>query len=161
MANAVHRHWSLGFGNWSFLQTHIQAQTMIIRLTFLLSAALLLVGCSGNSDTSYVPKANDAQDAVKLALDAWKNGQTGEPAGKLPSGATVRGIDADWAEGQKLSSYEIVRELPAESAAAPRKLIVKLTYADGSPPQEATYYVVGIDPIQVFRDKDYEKYFGQ
>ena len=130
-------------------------------LSLFVFAGLSLAGCSGNSDTSYVPKANDAQDAVKLALDAWKNGQSGEPAGKLPSGATVRGIDADWAEGKKLSGYEIVRELPADSAAAPRKLIVKLTYADGGPPQEATYYVVGIDPIQVFRDKDYDKYFGQ
>lgn len=130
---------------------------LVILLTFV-SAGVL--GCGGTSTSSYVPKGNDAQDALKLALDAWKNGQTGEPAGKLPSGATVRGIDADWAAGRKLASYEIVKELPAEAEAAPRKLVVKLTYEEGSP-IEATYYVVGIDPVQVFRDKDYEKYFGQ
>jgi hypothetical protein len=132
---------------------------MNLRIALLFSVAVALAGCGGNSSTSYIPKGNDAQDALKLALDAWKNGQTGEPAGKLPSGATVRGIDADWAAGEKLASYEIVKELPAEVDAGPRKLIVKLTYEGGNP-IEATYYVVGIDPLQVFRDKDYEKYFG-
>ena len=132
---------------------------MNLRIALLFAVAVALAGCGGNSSTSYIPKRNDAQDALKLALDAWKNGQSGEPAGKLPSGATVRGIDADWAAGEKLASYEIVKELPAEADAGPRKLIVKLTYEGGNP-IEATYYVVGIDPLQVFRDKDYEKYFG-
>lgn len=127
----------------------------------VLSLLALTLGCgSSNTEGSYVPNGNDAQDAVKLALDAWKNGQAGDPAGKLASGATVRAIDADWTAGTKLASYEIVRELPAESAAAPRQIVVRLTYAGTAQPVEATYHVFGIDPLQVFRDKDYDKYFG-
>jgi len=63
----------------------------------------------------------------------------------------------DWSGGQKLSSYQVVREIPAEES-GPRKVVVKLTYSTGAS-VEATYFVVGIDPIQVFREKDYERYF--
>jgi hypothetical protein len=133
---------------------------MNFRIALILLLTLALAGC-GTSSSSYVPKGNDAQDALKLALDAWKNGQPADPAGKLPSGATVRAIDADWAAGHKLAGYEILQELPAGAEAGPRKVNVKLTYQGGSAPVEATYFIVGIDPLQVFRDKDYEKYFGQ
>jgi hypothetical protein len=134
---------------------------MNFRIALILLLTLAFAGCGFKSSTNYVPTGNAAQDALKLALDAWKNGQPADPAGKLPSGATVRAIDSDWAAGQKLASYELLQELPAEAEAGPRKLTVKLTYADGSPPVEATYFIVGIDPLQVFRDKDYQKYFGQ
>jgi hypothetical protein len=134
---------------------------MNFRIALMLVLTLALAGCGGTSSSSYVPKGNDAQDALKLALDAWKNGQPADPAGKLPSGATVRAIDGDWAAGQKLAGYEILQELPAGAEAGPRKVKVKLTYQGGSEPVEATYFIVGIDPLQVFRDKDYEKYFGQ
>ncbi len=69
----------------------------------------------------------------------------------------MKAVDMDWSGGQKLASYEIVREVPAEET-GPRKIVVKLTYISGAS-AEATYFVVGIDPIQVFRDKDYERYF--
>lgn len=128
-----------------------------IPLIFLL--CLTLAGCS-KSTSSYVPKASAAKDALTLALDAWKNGQSADPAGKLPSGATVRAIDSQWTAGAKLTAYEIVQEFPAETQAAPRKFAVKLTFADGSPPVEAAYFVVGIDPLQVCREQDYEKTFG-
>lgn len=129
---------------------------------FLLSYLLLalLAGCGGGRNTaSYVPKDAQAKEALTVALDAWKNAQLPEPAGKLASGATVRAVDMDWSGGQKLDSYEIGPE-SAVKQAGPRKLTVKLRYAGGQN-VEATYFVVGIDPVQVFRDKDYEKYFGK
>ena len=128
--------------------------------TFLWSLALLLftAGCGGGRPTSdYVPKGDQAKVALTLALDAWKSGGQPDPAGKLPSGQTVKAVDMDWSGGQKLSSYEIVRELPAEES-APRKIVVKLSHPSGES-LEATYFIVGIDPVQVFRDKDYQRYF--
>ena len=119
---------------------------------------LFLVGCgSGRNTSDYVPKGDQAKLALTLALDAWKSGQQPDPAGKLPSGQTVKAVDMDWSGGEKLSSYEIVREIPSEES-GPRKVVVKLNYSAGTS-IEATYFVVGIDPIQVFRDKDYERYF--
>jgi hypothetical protein len=97
---------------------------------------------------------------VQLVLEAWKGGQPADPAGKLRSGVTVRAIDMDWAAGKQLADFEIIKELPPSVEAAPRKLIVNLTFVGASKPVEATYLVVGIDPLQVFRDKDYDKYFG-
>ena len=132
----------------------LQLPSMIVLL------AAFYTGCSGQSSQSYVPQSDAAEAAVRLALEAWKGGQPAEPAGKLPSGVTVRAIDMDWAAGKRLADYEIVKELPVSVEAAPRKFVVKLTFAGVPQPVEATYLVVGIDPLQVFRDKDYDKYFG-
>ena len=134
------------------------------RAPWLVSLPLIfLAGLAGGCDksnASYVPSPSSAQDALKLALDAWKESRPAEPVGKLASGATVRAIDMDWAAGKKLTAYEIVKELPATGEAAPRQFSVKLTLAGAAQPVEATYYVVGIDPLQVYRDKDYDRYFG-
>ena len=144
----------------STITTIQEPQNKLMNRTYLGCLALLvfITGCgAGRSSSDYVPKGDQAKLALTLALDAWKNGQPPDPAGKLPSGQTVKAVDMDWSGGQKLASYEIVREIPAEEA-SPRKIVVKLTYIAGGS-AEATYFVVGIDPIQVFRDKDYERYF--
>ena len=126
----------------------------------LLALFVPFTGCGGNSTASYVPQTSAAEEALKLALDAWKNGQAADPAGKLPSGATVRAIDFEWTAGKKLAGYEVLQELPAAPEGGPRKLSVKLTYADGTPAVEAAYFIVGIDPLQVCREQDYERTFG-
>lgn len=122
--------------------------------------AAALAGCGGNSAESYVPPSSSAQAALELALEAWKAGQPAEPVGKLPTGATVRAIDMDWAAGRRLTAYEIVQELPQTAELGPRQFAVKLTLEGSPQPTLATYLVVGIDPLQVFRDKDYDLYFG-
>ncbi len=134
----------------------------LLLISFLLSSGLLavLVGCGsgGGSTAKYVPQEAQAKAALTVALDAWKNALPPDPAGKLPSGAVVKAIDMDWSSGQKLESYEIGAEIAGEEG--PRKIAVKLGYPGGQQ-VAATYFIVGIDPVQVFRDKDYEKYFGK
>jgi hypothetical protein len=122
--------------------------------------AVWLAGCGGNSDESYVPQSESAKEALQMALDAWKAGQPADPVGALPSGATIRAIDMDWAAGSRLAAYEIVQELPQSAEPGPRRFTVKLTLDGSAQPVEVTYLVVGIDPLQVFRDKDYDLYFG-
>ena len=119
-----------------------------------------LAGCGGNSTASYIPQTDAAEEALKLALDAWKNGQTADPAGKLQSGATVRAIDFEWSAGKKLAGYEVLQVLPAAPEGGPRKVAVELTFADGAPAVETAYFIVGIDPLQVCREQDYERTFG-
>jgi hypothetical protein len=124
-------------------------------LLFLLGIA----GCGGRNTSDYYPKNERAKQALTIGLDAWKNGGAADPAGKLPSGTTVIAVDMDWSGGHKLSAYEIVNELPPDGP-GPTKVSVKLTYADGQK-VDATYFIVGIDPVRIFRDKDYEHNFGQ
>lgn len=131
---------------------------MFRSLFLCLPLLVFIAGCGGGrTATDYIPQADRAKEALTVALNAWKDGKQPDPAGKLPSGPTVKAVDMDWSEGQKLTSYEIVREIPAEPT-GPRKYAVKLTTSTGTA-AEVTYFIVGIDPIQVFRDKDYERYF--
>ena len=128
----------------------------------LLTCCLVLaffVGCGGGSSSKYTPNTNLAKEAVTVALDAWKRGTPTDPAGKLASGAVVIAVDMDWAAGQKLEGYEFGAEIPPP-AEGPQKVAVKLGLAGGKS-VDATYFVVGIDPVRVFRDKDYEKNFNQ
>ena len=119
-------------------------------------ASALLVGCSkGGRDEDFTPPADNARKALDRALTYW---QGGNPPGTIPGTApAVEVLDAKWKGGQKLKGYEVVREEPAE-ATGPRTFVVRLTTDKGA--QEVKYYVVGIDPLWVYRDEDYQKLSG-
>ena len=120
----------------------------------LIAAALVAaIGC-GKTAESYVPASDHAQSSVERALVAWQSGVAPgriEPAesGQVP----LQAVDSDWLAGKKLTAFEIVAELPRE--AGPRRFTVRLTLAGAAAPVEATYYVVGQDPLWIFRDRDY------
>lgn len=116
-------------------------------------AAFGLAGCAKTAE-SFVPAADDAQASVERALEAWKSGAAAgriEPAagGQVP----LQAVDSDWLAGKQLTAFEIVAELPREEG--PRRFSVRLTLAGVAAPIEATYYVVGQDPLWIFRDRDY------
>ena len=115
--------------------------------------ALALAGC-GKTAESFVPASDHAQASVERALQAWQSGASAgriEPAakGQVP----LQAVDSDWIAGKKLQNFEIVGEMPRE--AGPRRFTVRLTLAGARAPIEATYYVVGQDPLWIFRDRDY------
>lgn len=121
-----------------------------------------LVGCGGQSESDYVPPADAARSALAFALDQWQAGQPAEPdlAGTATTGGPqVKILDQDWREGRRLVRYEVLREVPAAQG-EPRQFEVQLVYAEGGGPLVANYFVVGIDPLWVFRDKDYAKTSG-
>jgi hypothetical protein len=113
----------------------------------------VFAGC-GRTAESYVPASDDAQASVERALAAWKSGAA---AGRIEPAASgqvaLQAVDSDWIAGKKLTAYEIVAELPREEG--PRRFTVRLTLAGTSAPIETTYYVVGQDPLWIFRDRDY------
>ncbi len=123
----------------------------------LLALAGLLAGCSkGPTVESFRPHVDVAKEALTTALTAWQNGlekpgliETEEPAVQL--------VDSAWVAGAKLTSFEIVQEFPEES---PPKFSVMLTLEGTPAPQEATYYVVGKDPLQVMNKSEYERDAG-
>jgi len=119
----------------------------------LLSLGLFTAGCSrGNSVASFHPHEDDAREAIETALTAWQNGL--EKPGVIDG---VQLVDPTWAAGAKLTSFEIVEEFPGES---PRKFSVKLNLAGTAAPKDETYYVVGIEPLQVMNKSEFERQAG-
>ncbi len=125
----------------------------------LFAAAVLLgpSGCGRHSNADFTPNSNTGRSALEAALTSWKAGQPpGTVAGT--SKPAVRVADSEWESGSKLAGFEIVGD-QAPAGAGPRTFSVKLTAADGQS-REVKYYVVGIDPLLIYRDIDYQKLSG-
>jgi hypothetical protein len=85
-------------------------------------------------------------------MEAWKKG---EPAG-LVAGTkqpAIHVIDSHRTPGQNLSQYEILGEVPGN---APRCFAVKAYLSAPEKEERLRYIVVGIDPLWVFRQEDYD-----
>ena len=128
-------------------------------LTLWILAACLAAGCGSQSAETYKTQENHAREALQASLDAWKAGKPASEIGALSAGPKVQAIDSDWTAGKRLVSYEITEELPASDSMA-RRFSVKLTYEKQPQAIQAEYHVVGVDPILVFRDKDYNQSQG-
>jgi hypothetical protein len=120
-------------------------------------AAFVLCGCGGanRNELDVVPAADRARTALEKALTAWKNG---EPCGKIQADSpTIQVVDHVWQSGRKLAAFEVVK---AEDKPGPRWFSVKLTLVGAAEPQLTAYAVLGIDPLWVFREEDFEKTSG-
>lgn len=126
-------------------------------LATALMTGTLLTGCGGNSVSTYHPTGTAAKDALVVALDAWKSGRekAGTIEGRTP-GVVVQ--DMVWDSGKKLTGYQIGQEQPGVDA--PTKFSVELKFAGQEAPEVCEYFVYGIDPLWVLRDKDYQKLIG-
>lgn len=110
-----------------------------------------ITGCWGTSRERYLPAATTARDAVAKALDSWKSGASYEPI--TTSKPVINVFEGRWRDGKKLESYEILEEV--KNADQPQ-FKVRLQIA-GQPEETTTYLVIGIDPLNVFRDVDYKQ----
>jgi hypothetical protein len=120
----------------------------------LLGIALAASSGCGKTAESFVPPSDHAQASVERALSAWQSGAAVGRIEPAASGQTpLQAVDGDWQSGKKLTSFEILSELPREEG--PRRFHVRLTLAGAAAPVEVTYYVVGQDPLWIFRDRDY------
>ena len=96
-----------------------------------------------------------AREALQTALTTWQSGTAhGTIAGSKPA---INVFDLRWQQGQKLVSFDITEELPGQEHPT---FNVKMKL-DNKPAETNTYLVVGIDPLLIFRDKDYLKTTGQ
>ncbi len=118
-----------------------------------LVALSVLSGCGRSAPdyTPYVPSMALAEDAVRQGLDAWKAGQApGEVPGTRP---VVHVTDAGRKAGQLLESYRILGEA---RGSAGRTIAVVLRLTNPAEEVRVRYIVVGIDPLWVFRQEDYD-----
>jgi hypothetical protein len=119
------------------------------------AAALCLAaaaGCSRSYDR-YIPSEDAARKALEAALDAWKGGQA-KPGPVEGTSPPVQAVDSRWQAGQRLTGYEILEEEP--STGGPRVFSVRLTMPAPAAPATVRYYVVGRDPLWVYREDDYK-----
>ena len=116
----------------------------------LICAALLACGC-GTKTPNYTPSAVAADAALHQALDSWK---AGEPAGEVPGTKPLIYVtDVGRKPGQQLDSYEILGETPGDTG---RTYTVVLHLSNPDEQVKTRYILVGIDPVWVFRQQDYE-----
>jgi hypothetical protein len=121
----------------------------------LLAWGLLLgvcAGCFSRGYDKYIPSEDKARQALEAALNAWRDGK--KPGQVEGAPMPVQVVDSVWLSGKKLQSFEIVGE---EKSEGPRVFSVNLTLQKPAG-QQATirYYVVGKDPLWVYRESDYK-----
>ncbi|HJT35088.1 MAG TPA: hypothetical protein VJ783_23880 [Pirellulales bacterium] len=123
-----------------------------------LAAALALVGFSGCGRSlpdyaRYVPSAARAQDALEQVLSAWKDGRPAGPLASKFEPVTIQVADSRRKPGQRLVDYELLGEISGDG---PRTFVVRLKLANPTDQLVVRYYLVGIDPLWVFRQEDFE-----
>lgn len=122
-----------------------------LRLGLLLSLATTS-GCgTAKTQEQYIPAADIARAAVEAALVDWKNGNPpGALEGIKPVGHLV---DTHRKPGQTLEAFEILGELAAETT---RCFAVRVRLNNPAADERLRFCVVGIDPLWVFRQEDYD-----
>src|SRR5579884_288358 len=126
-----------------------------VPLRFLLWALLVglaSTGCAQRGYDDYVPSPQLARRALEDALQTW---QRGEHVHTLDRGDSVpvQPVDSAWTAGHKLRSFEVVGETHGDS---PRCFAVRLWLDNQNDEQLVRYYVLGIKPLWVFRQDDYD-----
>jgi hypothetical protein len=118
-----------------------------------LLAALAAWGCRGRSEgyERYVPPPGPARAALAAVLDAWRDGHPPEEA--VGPRGNVHVVDKQRRPGQRLAQYEILGEIAADNA---RGFAVRLTLEDPDEHPVVRFLVLGVEPLWVFRQDDFE-----
>ena len=131
-------------------------QSTMVGFLSLIPAIFCLSACNRYSSSGYeryVPSAARAQEALDLVLAAWKNGEPAGPLAFNSAAITIQVADSTRRPGQRLVDYELLGEVSGEG---PRTFVVRLKLDNPSAEREVRYYLVGIDPLWVFRQDDYD-----
>ncbi len=115
-------------------------------------AAMICSGCSHEPDANrYVPAADLARAAVEAVLVDWQAGLTNGPINRLK--VKIESIDNQRKQGQKLAGFEILGEVTQPGA---RCFAVRLEFKNSSESSKVRYVVIGIDPLFVYRQEDFD-----
>jgi hypothetical protein len=115
-------------------------------------AAISLSGCRrAKTAESYVPNASLARQALSSALAAWQQGKGTELS--LDDKTVVQVVDQHRRPEQRLSEFTILGEVSGDGG---RWFEVELKLDNPAQTEQVRYVVIGIDPLWVFRQPDYE-----
>lgn len=115
----------------------------------------LAAGCAERTDHSrYYPPEDAARTALQAGLDAW---QQGSPTGEVPGtkNPVVMWIDNQRTPGQQLKAFEVLGLAPGDG---PRVFTVRLVLENPAAEAKTRFVIVGLDPIWVFRQEDYDMF---
>ena len=134
-------------------ESRVPGRMKSTRLVILSCSALFPFAAWGCGNGSAAPPPGEvARAALEKALNTWREGgKPGRLEGMVPA---VEVHDTPWSQGSRLGSYEIIRE---ETNAAERSFEVRLSLTKPESVQDVKYYVLGQDPVMVFRDEDYQR----
>ncbi|MCI0333961.1 MAG: hypothetical protein L0228_12140 [Planctomycetes bacterium] len=132
-------------------------RTKISSIANCVVLSLMAGGCGSASHEDYVPSESAGRQAVETALAAWQNGKTMQRI-EGQDAAAVEPQDSDWKAGKKLTGFSVEKEVPTTQG--PKQFAVRLSFQGDAEPIDTVYYVVGRDPMWVFRDRDYKKTTG-
>lgn len=111
-----------------------------------------LAGCSNGGTAQFIPHVDSAEEALDIALQSWKSGK---PLGPIDSvDPVVQPVESRWQTGQKLLSYEILKEIPSDNS---KQFQVRLKLAGGLAPEETIFVILGKDPLYVYWKPDLDK----
>jgi hypothetical protein len=127
------------------------------RFRAFLAAVLFISGCRGEPAGSgferYIPDPATARSAVVSVLEGWRDGRPiDEPSGRKPA---VCVVDKQRKPGQRLARFEVLGEVSTDGA---RGFAARLTLENPDREHVARFLVIGIDPLWVFRQEDYEMF---
>jgi hypothetical protein len=101
-----------------------------------------------------LPNGDRARVALDKALTAWKGGaKMGTVKG---DSGNIEVADRVWMSGKKLAAFEIIGP---EEKPGPRWFSVRLTL-QGASPQTVRYAVLGLDPLWVYHEEDFNQACG-
>lgn len=133
----------------------LNANCALKRLFVFAGICALGAGCGRNDPSRYETTSSLARTALEAALANWKGG--GRPD-QIDASPQVKMIDSDWQNGSALVDFTILDESPTPSG--PKEFKVRLQLERAAGPIEATYHVIGREPIYLFRDRDFQKMSG-
>jgi hypothetical protein len=121
------------------------------RRALWLVALVALAGCGRQAGYErFVPAEQAARDALEKALASW---QRGEPHGAVAAAPAVQFVDTHHKPNQRLKAFAVLSLAPGEG---PRVFTVRLTLDGPAEEVRARYVVLGIDPMWVMRQEDYD-----
>lgn len=118
------------------------------------SCLVLSFGCGKQrlDPARYKPSVDTSLRALTAAMEHWKSGKhNGEVESDLP--VTVMLLNSQANRGQTLQEYEILGEVAGDGV---RTYGVRVRLTNPTTDERIRFYIVGIDPIWVWHQEDYE-----
>jgi hypothetical protein len=121
-----------------------------LALALSLIVTVALAGCGGGS--APLPSTVAVRQALQASLDAWK---AGKPASSLSeSKPSIEFVDFEWKAGKVLSEYTLGEETPGQGT---QTVAATLTLKGDPAARKVQYMVLGLEPIRIYRDEDFNR----
>jgi hypothetical protein len=122
-------------------------------LHWSLIALVVFSGCGGGS--APIASTEVARKALETSLKAWKSGK---PASSLTAEKPrIEAVDFEWKARKTLSDYKVGE---VASGQGTQTFAATLTIKGEPAPRQVRYMVLGLDPVLVFRDEDFDRFMN-